>query len=274
MGRLPAEARVQLAAVSGRRTCGADAFVLEVELAEPLPPVTPGQFAMLSPGDGSGPLIPRPFSVYDQPAADRLAFLVQVLGPGTRALAELPPGGAVLCTAPLGCGFRVPAPVREVVLVAGGVGSAPFLLYGRRRACAGAGQRTRLFFGARTAARLYDREAFAAAGLSCVFATEDGKLGFAGNVVDCVAAALAAGFLPREALYCACGPTELLRAFAALARRERLQGEVSLETYMGCGFGVCNGCPVPTDPSGPMGGWPYAKACLDGPVFPLEALAL
>lgn len=244
---------------------------MEVELAEALGRVAPGQFAMLSPGDGSGPLIPRPFSVYDQPAADRLTFLVQVIGPGTQALAAIPVGGSVLCTVPLGNGFVVAPAEREVVFVAGGVGSAPFLLYGRERLRRGG--KTTLFFGARSAERLYDREAFEKERLPTVYATDDGSLGFRGNVVACVADALRAGRVGRDALFAACGPEGLLHAFARFAREEGLDGELSLETYMGCGYGVCNACPVATEAEGPLGGWPYAKSCLDGPVFALRSIA-
>lgn len=268
MGGLCVDSEVRIAVLLDRRSCGPDGFVLEVALAEPLAPVAPGQFAMLAPGDGSGPLIPRPFSVYDQPAADRLTFLVQVIGPGTRALAAIPVGGSVLCTVPLGNGFAVAPPEREVVFVAGGVGSAPFLLYGRARRRAGG--KTTLLFGARSAERLYDRAAFEREGLAPCYATDDGSLGFHGNVVAALADALRRGTVGRVALFAACGPEGLLHAFARFARAEGLEAELSLETYMGCGVGICNACPVPTEPQGALGSWPYAKSCLDGPVFPLR----
>jgi hypothetical protein len=43
---------------------------------------------------------------------------------------------------------------------------------------------------------------------------------------------------------------------------------------MGCGVGICNGCPVPTRPDGPLGAWPNAKCCVEGPVFSVDAIAL
>ncbi|RMH02254.1 MAG: hypothetical protein D6702_09190 [Planctomycetota bacterium] len=271
MARLPADARSGRARVAGRRRCGPDAFVLELELPEPLPDLAPGRFAMLAPVAG-GPLVPRPFSVYDQPAPDRVSFLIQVIGAGTRALAALAEGAEVIATLPLGNGFVLPEPEREVALVAGGVGSAPFLLYARARL--GALAPTHFLFGARTAERLYDREVFAGlSGLRSVLATDDGSLGFAGHAVACLEAELAAGRISAGARFCACGPEPLLRSFAAFARARGLDAEVSLETYMGCGFGVCNGCPTPTDPAGRLGDWPWAKVCLDGPVFAVTDLA-
>ena len=43
---------------------------------------------------------------------------------------------------------------------------------------------------------------------------------------------------------------------------------------MGCGVGICNGCPVPTRPEGPLGAWPNAKCCVEGPVFEARAIDL
>jgi hypothetical protein len=39
---------------------------------------------------------------------------------------------------------------------------------------------------------------------------------------------------------------------------------------MGCGFGVCNACPVETQPDGTFGDWPWARTCEVGPVFALS----
>jgi len=141
MAAQPRDARCLDTRVESSRACGPDAILLELRLPEELPPLAPGRFAMLSRADGLGPLVPRPFSVYAQPAPDRLLFLIQLLGSGTRALAALAPGDGVTCTAPLGRGFAVPGSGEPVVLVAGGVGSAPFLGYARERVRAGAGAR-------------------------------------------------------------------------------------------------------------------------------------
>ena len=106
-----------------------------------------------------------------------------------------------------------------------------------------------------------------------MLATDDGSLGFSGSVLDSLVEELDGGRVSREALFCACGPEGLLHAFAALCKERDLEGQISLETYMGCGYGVCNACPVPTRPDGALGHWPWAKSCLEGPVFPLEAVA-
>jgi dihydroorotate dehydrogenase electron transfer subunit len=220
---------------------------------------------MLTPVGPSELTVPRPFSVYDQPDSMHLSFLIQVMGSGTQVLDELTVGESLRWTGPLGNGFEVAPPDREVVFLAGGVGSAPFLLYSRARETAQA--RTHLIFGARTEERLYDRHAFDGGALKIQLATDDGSAGFHGNAVQALEAELKACRISREALFCACGPPGLLHGFADFAREGGLEFQLSLETYMGCGIGVCNGCPTRTTPTGRFAGWPWAKTCTDGPVF-------
>jgi dihydroorotate dehydrogenase electron transfer subunit len=83
-----------------------------------LDPGTPGQFFML---EAPGRVLPRPFSLCFAPRGE-LAFLVDPVGPGTRALAALAPGDAIAIFGPLGRGFRLDVP--RPVLVGGGRGRA------------------------------------------------------------------------------------------------------------------------------------------------------
>ena len=55
----------------------------------------------------------------------------------------------------------------------------------------------------------------------------------------------------------ACGPNRML---ASVADRWP-EAQVALETYMGCGTGVCLGCAVPLARGG------YDRACSEGPVY-------
>ena len=230
---------------------------------------------MLSPESGAGPVIPRPISIYGFDGAIKLSFLIQTLGEGTQALAALRPGQKVSITAPLGNGFPDVSADREAVAVAGGVGSAPFLTWLRQREAQAektateCGQ-THMIYGARSADRLYERAAFEKAPGHLICATDDGSLGFAGNAVQAVQAEITAGRISKDAVFLACGPASLLHGFANWARAEKVEAYLSLETYMGCGFGVCNACPTPTSDSGQYGEWPWVKTCIKGPVFRLS----
>src|SRR5215207_5581999 len=84
-----------------------------------LEPGEPGQFFML---EAPGRVLPRPMSLCLAPPRE-LAFLIDPIGPGTRALAALGPGELVSVLGPLGNGFCLH--VERPVLVAGGVGIAP-----------------------------------------------------------------------------------------------------------------------------------------------------
>src|SRR6185503_11828258 len=84
-----------------------------------LEPGIPGQFFML---EAPGRLLPRPMSLCLAPAGE-LAFLLDPIGAGTRALAALRPGDAIHVFGPLGNGFRLDVP--RPLLVGGGIGIAP-----------------------------------------------------------------------------------------------------------------------------------------------------
>ena len=82
-------------------------------------PGTPGQFFML---EAPGRVLPRPMSLCQAPPGE-LAFLLDPIGPGTRALCDLRAGDAIDVLGPLGNGFDLD--VERPLLVAGGIGIAP-----------------------------------------------------------------------------------------------------------------------------------------------------
>src|SRR5256885_11697058 len=82
-------------------------------------PGTPGQFFML---EAPGRLLPRPMSLALAPPGE-LAFLIDPIGPGTRALCSLAPGDQVGVLGPLGNGFRLD--VARPLVRGRGLGLAP-----------------------------------------------------------------------------------------------------------------------------------------------------
>ncbi|MDP6955295.1 MAG: hypothetical protein QF599_04920, partial [Planctomycetota bacterium] len=88
----------------------------------------PGRFFMVRRQDGASPAIPRPFSLY-RVAGDCLEFMVQSLGAGTQALAACREDTPLLLTGPAGSGWPEFSVGSEPwVFLAGGIGSAPFLM--------------------------------------------------------------------------------------------------------------------------------------------------
>ncbi|MFK7740487.1 MAG: dihydroorotate dehydrogenase electron transfer subunit [Planctomycetota bacterium] len=247
-------------AVRGRRDLGGGSYAVEVD--GPIPATGPGQFYMLRTETRWPVQLPRPLSLYDR-ADDGSwgSFLLKPVGPGTRALCALQPGEEVVVTGPLGTTF--PNDVEDPICIAGGVGLAPFLLLAKQYAARGC--KPRLLFGGRSRSALSGIDDFAE--IARVFpSTDDGSHGFHGRVTGLLEQLLANGDVkPGETVFC-CGPDPMMHAVATLCEQRGLRCFLSLETYMACGYGVCNGCTVEVQGER-FGDWPYSKTCMEGPVY-------
>jgi dihydroorotate dehydrogenase electron transfer subunit len=261
------EARV----ISNQRL-SADYNVLALDAPAIAASVDPGQFVMLKARPGLEPLLRRPFSVFEilRDAAGRptgLSVLSKRIGTSTAQIYDAQVGDTVACLGPLGRPFTVATPDREVLMVAGGVGLAPFISLAE--ALAARGVRPTLIYGARTAAELFYLNAFDRLGVRLELATEDGSRGTRGRVTVPLAAALAQTTDPDRVLIQACGPEPMLAAVAHLSARHRARCEVSVERVMGCGMGGCYSCVVPVrTPRGPH----HVRSCISGPVFDAATL--
>ena len=225
------------APVTGRRQVARGMVVLGFYAPEIATSVRAGQFVNI--GWTPGPLLRRPFSVY-RAEDERIEVVLKAVGVGTEQLLAMQIGHRVSCLGPLGRGFEMTG--SGVVLVSGGLGVAPMPL--AVRDARAAGMEVTWVHGARTAAELCAE----ADGDRVIWATDDGSQGFHGTAV--VAA-------PDADLVLACGPNPML---AAAAERWP-DAQVAVETYMGCGTGVCLGCAVPLHRGG------YDRACTEGPVY-------
>ena len=214
-------------------------FVMALEAPEIARSARAGQFVNL--GWAAGSLLRRPFSVY-RAEGERIEVVLKAVGVGTAQLLAMRPGAIVGCLGPLGHGFELPAGASSAALVSGGLGVAPMPLAAREAAAKGL--RVTWVHGARGADELCSEWE----GDEAVWATDDGSRGFTGTAV---AAA------PDADVVLACGPNRML---AAVAQRWP-DAQVAVETYMGCGTGVCLGCAVPLTRGG------YDRACKEGPVY-------
>jgi dihydroorotate dehydrogenase electron transfer subunit len=191
-----------------------------------LEPGVPGQFFML---EAPGCVLPRPMSLCLAPDGE-LAFLMEAIGPGTRALCALEPGDAIHVLGPLGNGFDLS--VDRPLLVGGGIGIAP-LPY-----------------------------------LSEALGHPPVLLGFRSEEHACAAELLPQAEVaieprlvtellpddPGDVL--ACGPEPMLEALAAIVPGAQL----AWEAPMACGYGACYGCVVEIDGH-------YERLCISGPVL-------
>jgi dihydroorotate dehydrogenase electron transfer subunit len=226
------------APITAMREVARGMSVISMEAPEIASSVRAGQFVNLG---FPGAFLRRPFSVY-RVDEDRIEVVLKAVGAGTAQLLAMRPGEVISCVGPLGQGFDLGPGARSVVLVSGGLGVAPMPLAAREAKALGI--RVTWVHGARNSDELCSE----ADGDDLIWATDDGSRGFKGTAV---AAA------PDGDLVLACGPIRMLSAVA-----ERWPDAlVAVETYMGCGTGVCLGCAVPLR----LGG--YDRACKEGPVY-------
>jgi dihydroorotate dehydrogenase electron transfer subunit len=263
--------RDERAVLARRDVLSKDAVLLHFESEYLYRSFLPGQFTMLRLPGRSDLLLRRPYSFCDSSEDERrFSLLVKEAGAGTEALARLPLGQPADCLGPLGSSFRFPSPGALPVVVAGGVGIAPFVAF--CRALEKRGSRALVLLGGRSAPDLYLRSDFEELGMDVRTTTEDGTHGRAGRVTDLLEEVLAAseGAAPEMELY-SCGPTPMLIKVAAMAKAKGVPHQVSLERRMGCGMGCCLGCVVYVHPSEAAG--EYQRCCTEGPVFDAEKVA-
>lgn len=191
----------------------------------------PGQFFML---EAPGRVLPRPMSVCLADSGE-LAFLIDPVGPGTRALCSLEPGEELHVLGPLGNGFDLD--VRRPLLVGGGIGVAPLPFLSVRLGGPPAILGFRSDWHAEAAALVPSAEVC----VEPVYVTElipDGE---------------------HDVL--ACGPEPMLEALRARAAHHSGMGaQLAWEAPMACGYGACYGCAVEIEGE-------LKRLCVEGPVL-------
>ncbi|WP_050742145.1 dihydroorotate dehydrogenase electron transfer subunit [Symbiobacterium thermophilum] len=245
----------------------------------------PGQFVQVHPvpvalrpsAPAIDPLLRRPFSLCEiRPEEGEITLIYRVVGRGTRVLSSVPAGAELDLLGPLGRSFPDPRAGRGLlVLVGGGLGIPP--MAAAARWAAQARRDAVAILGARTARYLAGAREVAASGMPVVTVTDDGSAGQQGIVTEpldrmlrhgAAAAAGRPGAANPVGEVWACGPEPMLAAVKELCTAAGVPCFVSVERFMGCGFGACLGCTVPRAGGG------YLKTCQDGPVFPAEEVVL
>jgi dihydroorotate dehydrogenase electron transfer subunit len=197
-----------------------------------LVPGNPGQFFMLS---APGRVLPRPMSLCLARPRE-LGFLIDPVGPGTRALANATRGERLAVLGPLGNGFCLS--VERPLLVGGGIGIAPFPYLSKQLG------RPPALLGFRT------RDHAEAAEL-------------VPNAEVVIDPTLVTEALEQPRHYFdvfACGPEPMLRAVARLAP----DAQLAWEAQMACGYGACYGCAITIRGE-------LRRLCVEGPVLQVAA---
>lgn len=223
-----------------------------------MPRIEGGQFVNVQVNKSKNTFLRRPISVnfvdYD---SQLLWLLVKDAGEGTHALCNAVPGEILNLLLPLGKGFSLPGkPDDALLLIGGGVGTAPMLYWGKQ--LKEQGFQPRFLLGGRKDSDLLELDEFRKIG-EVYISTEDGSAGEEGFVTM---HSVLKGDIDK--IYC-CGPAPMMKAVAGIAERKGSECEVSLENKMACGLGACLCC-VEDSKQGNV------CVCTEGPVFNIKEL--
>jgi dihydroorotate dehydrogenase electron transfer subunit len=265
---------------------GEGTFLIRVA-AEPIArTLVPGQFVMVRLAGTNAPLIGRALAVYDVICDDSgtptwidLVYLKK--GTFTTALAESPLGAQVTLWGPLGNGFanRV---CDRLILVSGGIGQTPMLLLGKEAMASqdfgddarenGWASAVEFIYGARRASLLAGVEDFEQAGFRITLCTDDGSKGQQRLVPDVLRERLAELADSGEKIrVVTCGPEIMMEKVAEACLAAGVDCQVSMETPMACGIGICFSCVAQVRQDGPEE-WDYKRTCVEGPIFDADQI--
>jgi len=231
----------------------------------------PGQFIMVRVSNQLDPLLRRPFVIHRIQRANtgsdsQVEILYKVVGKGTEIMSEMKECDEIDLLGPVGNGYRIDTNIRTAVLVGGGIGVAPLLSLAERIISQCSKLKSLiLLLGGKGRDDVLCVEEFERLGVEVRVATEDGRLGHRGLVVDLLLDYLESrDYSPGSSTHCfACGPDSMLKEVSKIIAEKGISCQISLEARMACALGACLGCIVRTKSGGDV----YKKVCKDGPVF-------
>jgi dihydroorotate dehydrogenase electron transfer subunit len=272
------------ARVLDQRAFDGDQYVIRMEAPRCAARAEPGSFAHVT----VDPAIPmrRPLSIMRADArAGWIELLYKVVGSGLHALAARKAGDTVSVLAPIGKGFTLHPDKPRVLLIGGGVGIPPMVFLSERlREDTRANWKPLVLMGSEIPFPFRTRPSqilvpgIPAGAIACMPMLDEWGIpsrlatksdfpgcfdGFVTQLGDAWLSSLGPAELAEVEIF-SCGPTPMLKATAALARKHNVACQVSLEEFMACAVGGCAGCTVLVQTEdGPA----MKRVCVDGPVF-------
>lgn len=235
-------------------------FLQKIHSPEIANQIKPGQFLNIRVSESIAPLLRRPFSICD--LEDEFIYIMfNIFGEGTKILAHKQKGDLVDILGPLGNGYNLEGDYDTAVIIAGGLGAAPFPYLTR---VINDKKKIISFIGGRSKVDVITY------GISNVqTASDDGSEGFKGTVVDLFAQNIKKIDGKKIKVF-ACGPNAMLRSLKEVCLKNNINCEVSTECAMACGFGICQGCPIESTANQEK----YLLVCKDGPVFNIKDVVI
>ena len=188
----------------------------------------------------------RPISVCNV-VGEELTLVYKVVGKGTRAMSLMGNGTKLDILTGLGNGYDLTPVKSSALLLGGGVGVPPLYLLARKLIAEG--KKVTVVLGFNTKSEIFYENEFAALGCDVRVTTVDGSYGTKGFVTDAMEGEFDHFFT--------CGPEPMLKAVWS---KTEIDGQLSFEERMGCGFGACMGCSCQTLTGN-------KRICKEGPVL-------
>jgi len=241
--------------IVGKRQIGEDVFWAEVEAPLIATACKPGQFIILSIDNGYSERIPLTIAGAN-PDKGTIELIWQRVGKTTAELANLDEGDRIANIAgPLGTPTHIDH-FGTVVCVGGGIGNAPLLPIAT--ALKQAGNRIISILGARDRSRMILEDRFAEVSDELILCTDDGSHGRKALVTEPLKEVCGRDPKPGHAFVI--GPTLMMKFCCETTRQSGVPTQVSLNTIMIDGTGMCGGCRVEVDGKAKF-------VCVDGPEF-------
>ncbi len=232
-----------------------DVFTAEIEAPLIAEARQPGQFIVLGISSDYSERIPLTIAGADAEKGT-ITLIWQRVGKTTAELSDLNAGDSVDNIAgPLGKPTHIEN-FGTVVCVGGGIGNAPLLPIAR--ALKEAGNTVSSILGARTKELLILEEQFAAISDELVVVTDDGSHGRKALVTEPLKEVCEREQKPAQAF--AIGPAVMMKFCCEVTKQYDVPTQVSLNTIMIDGTGMCGGCRIEYDGKAKF-------VCVDGPEF-------
>ena len=237
-------------------------YFMNIEAPRVAKGAKPGQFIIVK-CDEKGERLPLTIADYNKEQRT-VSIVFQIVGEGTRDLAELKVGDSVMdFVGPLGRESEfVEENIEElkkqnILFIAGGVGAAP--IYPQVKWMKEHGIDVDVIVGTRTKELLILEDEMKAASKNYYVATDDGSYGFNGRVTDCLTHLVKdEGKKYDHAIVI--GPMIMMKFMCMLTKELGIKTTVSLNPIMVDGTGMCGACRVTV-------GDKVKFACVDGPEF-------
>jgi len=241
--------------IVSKRQLSADVFTAEIEARLVAQARKPGQFVIISINSEYSERIP--LTIADaEPKRGTIRLIWQRVGKTTAELADMEAGDEIAnVTGPLGKPTHVEN-FGAVVCVGGGIGNAPLLPIAK--ALKKAGNKIISILGARNKELIILEDEFAAICDELIITTDDGSYGRKALVTEPLEEVCRRDNKPDQVV--AIGPAIMMKFCCEVTKQFNIPTQVSLNTIMVDGTGMCGGCRVEIDGQAKF-------VCVDGPEF-------